>query len=89
LVRIVTFTLRSRNSPKVRTPNVPGMKYGDEMTTSCFDAITRSMTLIVTLMDRAISSDVAVTLAGGSANACAFPQFKPRRPASRSSLIGP
>ena len=59
------------------------------MTTSLFDAMTRSMTFIDTLIDRAISSDVAVTLAGWSANAVAEPQIRPRRPASRSSLIGP
>ena len=59
------------------------------MTTSLLDAMTRSMMFICTLIDRAISSDVAITLPGWSANATAVPQTSPRRPESRSSLIGP
>ena len=78
-----------RNSLKAATPLGPGMKYGDEMTTSVLEAMTMSMTFIETLIDRAISSVVAVTLAGESANAVALPQMRPTRPASRSSLIGP
>ena len=56
------------------------MKYGDDRTTSLCDAMTRSMTFIVTLIERAISSDVAVTLAGESAYALALPQIEAEAP---------
>ena len=61
---MVTLTLRFLKSPNACTPIDPGMKYGDEMTTSLFDSMTRSMTFICALIDRAISADVAMTLAG-------------------------
>ena len=47
------------------------------------------MTLIVTLIVRASSSDIAVTFSGESANAVALPQAGPSWPSSMSSLIGP